>query len=204
MHVCAFVNSREEQYELLLPFLREGLRGGSRLATMVGEANVPDHLTRLRREGLDPEGLMGAGRLLVTTAEHTFPRAPATPQQILASAEADIDAANGAGFRALRGFREMDCALASLRRADELLEFETRINFLALKMAEPVICVYDVNRISGALLDEILCAHPKAVIGGALQENPWFVAPRAGLRRVAERARRHIRVRERRAWALRV
>ncbi|MGE5639829.1 MAG: MEDS domain-containing protein [Clostridia bacterium] len=199
------VDSREEEYRLLLPFLHEGLRGNSRLATMVGEANLTELLTYLRREGLDPEALMASGRLDISTAEQVFPRdASATPERILAQTERQLDATHAAGFRALRGFREMHCALASLRRADELLEYETRVNFLALKMIEPLVCVYDVNRVPPALLAEILCAHPKAIVGGVLQENPWFVSPRAGLRRVAERARRRLIVRERRAWALKV
>ncbi len=205
MHVCAFVDSRDEQYALLLPYLREGLRCNARLVTMVGEANVLDHLTRLRREGLDVEALGARDRLVVCTAEQRFPRdGSVTPSSILAHCESEIDGAVAAGFRSVRGFREMDWALSALRRADELLEYEARLNYLALKMAEPVVCVYDVNRVSGSLLSEILCAHPKAIVGGTLHENPYFVAPNANLRRLAERARRRARVRERRAWSIRL
>ena len=78
------------------------------------------------------------------------------------------------------------------------------MNFLALKMVEPVVCVYDINRVSGSLLMEILCAHPKAIIGGMLNENPYFVSPKAYLRRLTERARKHKRVPERRASVLRL
>ncbi len=113
MHVCALVDSREEEYRLLLPFLREGLRGNSRLGAVVGEANVAELLTQLRREGIDPEALMASGRLDVSTAEQVFPRdASATPERILARTERQLDAAHAAGFHAMRGFREMHCALA--------------------------------------------------------------------------------------------
>jgi len=203
MHVCALVDSRDEQYAILLPYLREGLRCNAHLVTMVGEANLVDHLTRLRRDTVDPEALMAQGRLTISTAERAFPRdGSVTPASALAHAEAHLDRAQASGFPAVRGFAEMDGALSALRRADELLELEARLNLLALKMANPVVCVYDVNRVPGSLLTEILCAHPKAIIGGVLHENPYFQSPQASLR--AERRRRHLRVRERRAWALRL
>ena len=74
MHVCALVDSRDEQYAILQPYLREGLRCHARLLTVVGEANLLDHVTRLRRDGMDAEKLMSEGRLSVATAEQMFPR----------------------------------------------------------------------------------------------------------------------------------
>ena len=203
MHVCALVDSREEQYSLLGPYLREGFACGAHLTTMVSEANVLDHVTRLRRDGLDPDRLMAQGNLSISTAEQAFPRdGSATPASILAHTEAHVERAHASGFKGVRAFGEMDSALVALRRVDELLELEARLNFLALQAGDPIVCVYDVNRISGAVLAELLCAHPKAIIGGRLHENPFFQSPQASLQRVAERARRRIRVRERRAWTL--
>src|SRR2546423_8145832 len=107
MHVCALVDSRDEQYAILQPFMREGLRCNAHLLTMVGEVNVLDHLTRLNRDGMDAERLIGAGKLSVPTAEQAFPRdGSVTPSGILAHCEAQIDAALAAGFRSLRGFLE--------------------------------------------------------------------------------------------------
>jgi hypothetical protein len=203
MHVCAFVDSRDEQYAILLPYLRDGLRRNAHLSCMVGEVNLLDYVTRMQRDGMNVERLIGESRLSVSTAEQVFPRdGSGTPSSILAHSEAGIDAAHAAGCDSVRGFREMDWALTALRRGEELLEYEARVNFLALKMIEPVVCVYDINRVSGSLLMEILCAHPKAIIGGVLHENPYFVSPKAYLKRLTERAGKHKRVPERRASVL--
>lgn len=205
MHACAFVDSRDEQYRILLPYLQEGLKCNAQLVTMVGEANLRDHLERLRRGGMDPALLCAEGKLAVTTSEESFPRdGSVTPTSILRGWEARIDQAQRAGFSAVRGFGEMDGALAALRRTEELLEYEARVNFLALKMTSPVVCVYDVNNISASLVLELLKTHPKVILDGSLQENPYFVSPEEYLRQLVERKRRHMRVRERRAFALRI
>ena len=205
MHACAFVDSREEQYRILLPYLQEGLACNAHLLTMVGQGHLRDHLERLRRAGMDPALLAATGRLAVTTSEETFPRdGSVTPTSIVMHWERRIDEARGRGFSEVRGFGEMDGALAALRRTEELLETEARLNYLALKMTSPVVCVYDVNNIGGRLVMDILKTHPKVILDGKLQENPYFVSPEDYLKQLAERKRRHLRVRERRASALHI
>ena len=205
MHACAFVDSRDEQYRMLLPYLEEGLAANAQLITMVGQTNLRDHIDRLRRAGMDPALLAASGKLAVVTSEETFPRdGSVTPTSILRRWEAKIDQAQRCGFSAVRGFAEMDWALAALRRTEELLEYEARINYLALKMINPVVCVYDVSKVGGRLVMDILKTHPKVILGGALHENPYFVSPEDYLKQLAERSRRHMRVRERRASVLRI
>ena len=122
MHACAFVDSREEQYRILLPYLQEGLACNAHLLTMVGQGHLRDHLERLRRAGMDPALLSATGRLAVTTSEETFPRnGSVTPTSILMHWERRIDEAQRRGFSEVRGFGEMDGALAALRRTEELL-----------------------------------------------------------------------------------
>src|SRR4051812_2191715 len=104
MHVCALVDSREEQYAILAPYLREGLEQNTHLVTMVGESNLLDHVTRLRRDGLEPERMMAEGQLTISTAEQVFPRdGSATPATVLARAEARLNRADASGFSAVRG-----------------------------------------------------------------------------------------------------
>jgi hypothetical protein len=205
MHACAFVDSRDEQYDILMPYLKEGLAANAHLITMVGRANLLDHHQRLRKSGLDPSLLAASGKLSVSTAEETFPRdGSVTPQSILQHWEARIDEAHRCGFSAVRGFGEMDWALAALRRTDELLEYEARVNYLALKLINPVVCVYDVRNIGGRLVMDILKTHPKVILGGALTENPYFVSPEEYLTHLSARKRQSMRVKERRASALRL
>jgi hypothetical protein len=67
MHICAFVDSRDEQYEILAPFLHEGLACNDCLLTVTAPENRLDNAERLRRTGIDVDQLMAAGQLLAPT-----------------------------------------------------------------------------------------------------------------------------------------
>jgi hypothetical protein len=38
----------------------------------------------------------------------------------------------------------------------------------------PTICVYDVRRLSGSMMMDLLRAHPLTVMNGVLHENPFY------------------------------
>jgi hypothetical protein len=52
-HVCAFFHSKEEEYEVLMPFVTEGFANGDRAFHIVDPKHRADHLRRLEREGID-------------------------------------------------------------------------------------------------------------------------------------------------------
>jgi hypothetical protein len=53
-----------------------------------------------------------------------------------------------------------------------------------------VICSYDASRFDGSFTIDILRTHPMVLIGGVLQENPFFVPPSELLRERSQRADR--------------
>ena len=55
------------------------------------------------------------------------------------------------------------------------------------KFGDPVICSYQVSRFSASVLMDIMRTHPAVIIGGVLQENPFFVPPDQFLVEIRER-----------------
>src|SRR5690348_8374029 len=49
-HVCAFFHSKEEEYEVLMPFIKEGFEKGDRAFHVVDPKHRQDHLRRLEFE----------------------------------------------------------------------------------------------------------------------------------------------------------
>src|SRR4051794_29161960 len=62
LHVCAFVDSRDQQYEIMLPFLREGMNCEECLLNMVAPEHRADHVERLAVGGIDSDELVADGR----------------------------------------------------------------------------------------------------------------------------------------------
>jgi hypothetical protein len=81
----------------------------------------------------------------------------------------------------------MEWALADLPGLDDLIEFETRVNYVAPKYEDPVICAYDLTKFSASVVMDALRTHPIVIIGGLLQENPFFVPPDQFLLEIRER-----------------
>lgn len=52
---------------------------------------------------------------------------------------------------------------------------------------DPVICTYDLAKFDGELVVDIMRTHPMIIIGGILQENPFFVPPDEFLQELRER-----------------
>src|SRR5713226_2488071 len=73
---------------------------------------------------------------------------------------------------------------------DDLLEYEARLNYVLPRYDDPVICTYDLLKFSSSAAMDIMRTHPAVIIGGVLQENPFFVPPDQFLLEIRER-RRH-------------
>ncbi len=52
-HACAFFHSRDEEYELLLPFAKAGAEAGERLFQVVDKAHLEERRRRLAEAGID-------------------------------------------------------------------------------------------------------------------------------------------------------
>ena len=106
---------------------------------------------------------------------------------MLALIEDELKLGAARGFRVSRSIGNMGWAVEDLPGVADLVEYEARLNYILPRYSDPVICVYDINKFSGAVVLDILRTHPMVVIGGTLQENPFFVPPDDFLRELREK-----------------
>src|SRR5687768_15611891 len=64
-HVCAFFHSKDEYYDVLMPFIKEGIENGDRAFHIVDPERQPDHLQRLGAGGIDVTAAEESGQLEV-------------------------------------------------------------------------------------------------------------------------------------------
>jgi hypothetical protein len=82
-----------------------------------------------------------------------------------------------AGYTRTRFLAQMEWALVDLPGVENLIEFETRVNYVVPKYGNPVVCAYDLSRFDASTVMYALRTHPVVIIGGLLQENPFYVDP---------------------------
>src|SRR5918998_3971265 len=73
-HVCAFVNSRDEEYRILDPFVQEGVARGDKLLYIIDPAKRANLVHHLRRLGLDMPTLLGQHQCEMLTWAETYLR----------------------------------------------------------------------------------------------------------------------------------
>ena len=69
---------------------------------------------------------------------------------------------------------------------EDLLEFETRVNSLTPRYDDALCCISDRTRFGANIVMNSLRTHSMVIIGGVLQENPFFVPPDEFLRELRE------------------
>jgi hypothetical protein len=188
LHVCAFVDSREQQYEILLPFLREGMNCEECLLNIVAPEHRAEHVERLQDGGIDSDELVADGRQKLLGFEDTYLKdGRFSADGMLATIEEAMASIKREGFPALRGFGEMDWAVSGLPGTEQLIEYEARLNYLVPQFDASLVCVYDVSKFSGRLMMDVLSTHPKVIMGGQIFENPYYMEPEVFLKYLAER-----------------
>src|SRR5260221_2145284 len=73
-HVCAFFNSGDEEYRVLLPFIKDGFECGDKAVHMVNPDRRRDHLQRLAAVGIDTTAAQQSGQFELRTNTEEYLR----------------------------------------------------------------------------------------------------------------------------------
>jgi len=180
-HICAFFHNRDDEYRALIPFVVEGIERGEKIVHTVDPDRRDDHLSRLHASGLDVTRLETTGQFELRTWANThFADGRFDPDRTLSLFEGVVKRAIREGYPLVRFITHMEWALINQLSLNELLDYEAKANAIWMKQSgpvNPVICTYDLNRFSSETVVDVIRTHPQTIIGGVLQENPFFVPP---------------------------
>lgn len=184
-HICAFFESRDQEYDTLIPYFLEGLAAGEEVINIVDQLRYTDHVDRLTAGGVRvaPEAVN------VRTSEETY----------LESGQFDIERmcdfirqrlvdAQAAGKR-VRTSGAMNWLSYGMPGSERAIEYEARMNLLVPAFDCTFMCVYDLKELSGEMIVDILATHPYAIVNGKVRANPFFVTPEIYLDQMLKRRR---------------
>ncbi len=187
-HICAFFNSIDEEHRVLRSFYKDGFDRGDKAFHLVNPELREEHLKRLAEAGINVQNAMDTGQLEVRPWQNAYLRGDHFDQNaMLALIEEVLQSADTAGYPLTRLVAHMEWALLDKPGVDNLVEYETRLNYVLPKYDDPVICTYDLSKFPASMVMDIMRTHPVVIIGGILQENPFFVPPDQFLLELRER-----------------
>jgi len=139
-HICAFFNSPDEEYRVLLPFIKEGFERGEKAFHIVDPRLRHEHRERLRSVGVDTEAAEESGQFVLRNWEDAYLREGHFDQnKMLALIEEVLDSGTREGFPLTRLVAHMEWALEDRPGVDDLVEYETRLNYILPRYKDPVI-----------------------------------------------------------------
>jgi len=187
-HACAFFNSDDEAYRVLLPFIREGFECNHRAVHVVNPDQQADHRQRLVAAGIDLAAAEKSGQFELRVNTDTYLReGQFDPDRMLAVFE-ELASGNARGeFPLSRIVCHMEWANRGDPCIERLIEFESRVNEVWQRHEDAVICTYNLAEFGADTVIDIMRTHPMVIIGGILHENPFYVPPERFLLELRER-----------------
>lgn len=138
-HVCAFFHTKDEEYHVLLPFILEGFEREERAFHIVDPAHREAHMQRLRDAGIDTEQAQATGKLEVRPWEEAYLRGGHFDQNAMLSLiEEVLESGKDEGFSLTRLVANMEWALEDRPGVEDIVEYETRLNYVLPKYDDAV------------------------------------------------------------------
>jgi MEDS: MEthanogen/methylotroph, DcmR Sensory domain len=188
MHICTFFRTSDERYRVLMPFIREGMEQGERALHLVDPSLRSEHAQRIAEAGIDTAPAEVEGQLeIIGWDEAPLRGGSFNLSAMLSLLPTLLNDGRTRGFPITRFIADMAWVLNDPGAVDRLLEFECRVNHALPKAGDIVICSYDLDKFSGAIVVDALRTHPIVLIGGIVQHNPFYVQPEELLKELDER-----------------
>jgi hypothetical protein len=182
-HACAFVRGPTEERDVIDPFLVDGMRQGEKAVYIVDPEQRELQETRLAAHAPFPD------LLEVSTWNDAHLKGGSFDQdRMMASLEAMISAHAATGRPAMRLVGQMGWVFSSPPGIEQLVSYEASVNDLLNRGRTPTVCVYDIRRLSGSMMMDLLRAHPLTVMNGVLHENPFYTPASELLRDLKQRS----------------
>lgn len=184
-HFCGLYESDAERDEIMFGFLAKGFKEREFLVCCPDDRHhdhAADHLKALCPEcpEPDPESFR-----LFHSRDLYHPKGFFSPVDMLKAHNDLWDENLNRGKKNVRGTAEMGWALENIPGVEHLMAYESLLNTFIWGKDWISICLYDVNRFSGALIMKVLQVHPFAITGEGIFENPYFINPENWLAKYA-------------------
>jgi hypothetical protein len=191
-HVCAFFHTQDEEYHVLMPFIKEGIERGEKAFHILDPKFLDAHRERLKKAGIDPDALEERRQLELRVWQTAHLRSEGgrfDQHDMLELIQDVLRTGRMDGFPLTRFIAHMEWSRENAPGVEDIIEYETRLNLVLPNFDDPVICTYDLASFGAATVIDIMRTHPSVLIGGILQDNPFYVPPEEFLKELESRRR---------------
>lgn len=173
-HFCGLYRGESQRDQIMLPYLREGLRNGDQCLCLIDRTDPTIIRGRLAADaGAGDEQLDVRRASDVYLVDGDFV-ADTMVGFLGETAAAVADADGGRQFRATG---EMSWATGGPRSFEQFFTYESELNRMTSTHAPALLCLFDLDDLDAAALDNVLRTHPTIVYDQSVIDNPNYQHP---------------------------
>ena len=176
-HICGFYRKPAERDDILIPFLVDGLRAGDK-CTCVVDSCTPDDVLASMSAHIEVGPYVSVCQLEVLDSYATYlADGGFLPARMLEFWAGKARQSPPGGTGVARNIGDMSWAHRSPGAVTELIGYESELNRIMANVPQVNLCLYDLTRCTGDLIMDVLKTHPKALLGGMVIDNPYYLEP---------------------------
>ena len=177
-HIGHFYQTKQEQRDILSAYLKAGLDADETCVSLHPRPEREDLEKALAAVGIDVEGAVASGRLLLDEGQGD----PKNMQAMLEDALAEVEKRSSL----LRWAGDMTWSVGKMATTETLMQWETHCNVVEDPRAI-FLCQYDLRRFRGDVVMDALRTHPLCVVSNVIHQNPYYEDPETLLKELRER-----------------
>lgn len=179
IHIAGLYETKEERDEIVLGFLNAGAEAGDLQLYCPVEQTADEFVAKYQKfcphckEHLPDKNLFQ----IYSAKELYYPHGTFSPYEMDKNLNTFYKSSQANGKRNVRATAEMVWALEAIPGIENLMVYESRLNYFIPNKPWISICLYNTNKFSGKIIMDVLRTHPYTLSGGVITQNPYFVDP---------------------------
>jgi MEDS: MEthanogen/methylotroph, DcmR Sensory domain len=179
-HICALYSGPDERDAILIPFIRTALHSGDKCVCVIDSTEPTELLTQV---GLDPDidlpaCLESRQFDILRAADTTMRSGRFCPADMVGFWKAALAGVMNSGrYKHVRAASETGLSLRDQPDWREVVQHESDINQMLALYPQVLLCLYDIEKVGGAFLVDLMSMHSRLLINGRLTQNAYYLAP---------------------------
>ena len=176
-HLALLYEDQDEQFEAVVPFVRDGLERGDRCIYAYDDNTEAEVVAAMEAAGIDVDAAVERGQLSFhSKADPFLTDGTFDPDQTIDfSVETIEKATTEEGYDRVLLAGEMMWVLDDGHDVDQMIEYERALNSVYGPRPVVGLCQYNVSRFDPEILNQVIRSHPNLVYGGAVARDFYYL-----------------------------
>lgn len=178
-HYTLLYNNQDEQFQSVIPFIKEGIQKGDRCVYVVGDNTRTEVIELLSKTDIEVQKVIDSGQLSIQTTEGFYTdNGNFDIEYTIDCVKEEISKSLDIGYEQLRITGELSWAKEANIDAETLKQYEDAIDDLFPSSSLIALCQYNRSHFSSAHLRNVLEQHPRILYRGEERLNHYYRHPK--------------------------